>query len=196
MRNAENIEALLQLKPDFIGFIFYDKSKRFMTEVLPEIDFGTTLKTGVFVNESLDKILKTADNYRLDVIQLHGQESPEVCQKIQDAGYKVIKVFSVGNTFDFKICKAYSAFTDWFLFDTKGSFPGGNGIGFNWEILKDYKLEKTFLLSGGISLADLETIKIFKHPKLAGVDVNSGFEISPGYKNINELKTFFNEIRS
>jgi len=196
MRESQNISDLLKLQPDFIGFIFYPKSKRFMNLDLPDIDFGNTLKTGVFVDENIDKVLEIAQTYRLDVLQLHGKESPEYSQILKQKSYKIIKVFSVGNNFDFKQCVDYDKIADYFLFDTQGKLPGGNGQLFNWDLLSGYKLRIPFLLSGGIGLAHLPALKTFSHPQLAGIDVNSGFEIHPGYKNINELKTFFNEIRS
>ena len=196
MREPENISDLLNLQPDFIGFIFYPKSKRYLDKNLPDIDFGNTLKTGVFVNEHSDNVLKTAQKYRLDVLQLHGNESPAYCQKLKEKSYKIIKVFSIDNHFNFKQCVDYQPVVDYFLFDTKGKLPGGNGQVFNWDILSGYDLITPFLLSGGIGLKHLPAIKAFSHPRLAGIDVNSGFESHPGYKNMNELKTFFYEIRS
>ena len=196
MREPENISDLLKLQPDFIGFIFYPKSKRYMNIKLPKIDFDKTLKTGVFVDEDSDKVLEIAQKYRLDVLQLHGHESPEYCQNLKVKAYQIIKVFSVGAKFDFKQCGDYESVADYFLFDTKGKLPGGNGQVFNWDVLSSYDLKTPFLLSGGIGLQHLPAIKNFTHPKLAGIDVNSGFESRPAYKNINELKTFFNEIRS
>ncbi len=196
MREPENISDLLKLQPDYIGFIFYPKSKRYMNTKLPDIDFGKTLKAGVFVDEDSDKVLEIAQKYQLDVLQLHGNESPEYCQNFSEKSYQIIKVFSVGTDFNFKQCSVYEGIVDYFLFDTKGKLPGGNGQVFNWNILSAYDLKTPFLLSGGIGLQHLPAIKNFAHPQLIGIDVNSGFEIRPGYKNINELKTFFNEIRS
>ncbi len=196
MREPENISDLLKLQPDFIGFIFYPKSKRYMDMELPDIDFGKTLKTGVFVDEHSDKVLEIAQKYRLDVLQLHGSESPEYCQNLKKKSYQIIKVFSVVKDFNFNQCVDYEGIVDLSLFDTKGKLPGGNGQVFNWDILSAYNLKTPFLLSGGIGLQHLSAIKNFTHPQLMGIDVNSGFEIRPAYKNINELKTFFNEIRS
>ncbi|HFX18274.1 MAG TPA: phosphoribosylanthranilate isomerase [Flavobacteriales bacterium] len=195
MRDAENIQALLALQPDFIGFIFYDKSSRHVGEKIPKLEYGKTLKTGVFVNEDLDKLLDIAQNNHLDVIQLHGNESPAYCQIIQQKSYKVIKAFSIKQAADFKKCQDYINVSDYFLFDTKGPLPGGNGQTFDWSVLDQYQLNKAFLLSGGIKLSHLSEINKIKHSQIVGVDVNSGFEIAPAYKNINELKTFINEIR-
>jgi len=196
MRDPDNIKDLLALQPDFMGLIFYPKSARYVNQTLPDIDFGKTLKTGVFVNENIEKLLQIADDYNLDVIQLHGNESPEYTQEVKKAGYQVIKVFSVGDSFDFSICKTYMSAADYFLFDTKGKLPGGNGTVFHWDILQNYKLDKPFLLSGGINMSHLKSILNLQHPMLFGVDVNSGFELRPAYKNINDLKIFIDEIRS
>ncbi len=196
MREPDNIAGLLALQPDYIGFIFYPESKRYMNQKLPDIDFGETLKTGVFVNEKLENVIKTAQKFDLDVLQLHGNETPAYCQILKEQSYQLIKVFSIDTNFDFEQCKAYEKVADLFLFDTKGKLPGGNGQVFNWDILSDYDLKTPFLLSGGIGLQHTPAIKKLKHPKLAGIDVNSGFEIRPGYKNIDKLKTFFHEIRS
>jgi len=196
MREEENIKELLKLQPDLIGFIFYDKSKRYVSGDLPDINYGNTRKTGVFVNENMDNLLNIAKKYKLDNIQLHGLETPEYCQAIQSAGYTVIKAFSVYDTFDFNQCLDYEENVDCYLFDTKGKLPGGNGQTFNWEVLSKYHLRTPFLLSGGIALEHLSEVKKFSHPQFYGIDVNSGFEIRPAYKDINQLKTFFYELRS
>ncbi len=196
MRDPDNIKDLLALNPDFMGLIFYPKSARYVNKPLPDIDFGNTLKTGVFVNENIKKLLKIATNYSLEVIQLHGNESPEYTQEVKKHDYQVIKVFPVDNNFDFSICQTYMSAADYFLFDTKGKLPGGNGTVFTWDILQNYKLDKPFLLSGGINMSHLKSIINLQHPMLFGVDVNSGFETQPAYKNINDLKIFINEIRS
>ncbi len=195
MREPGNIKALLALKPDYTGFIFYKKSKRFVGDQLPDLSYTGTRKTGVFVDEDLSVLLQTAIQNKLDTVQLHGQEPPEYCQAVQAAGFEVIKAFAVDSDFDFNICKIYEPVTDLFLFDTKGLLPGGNGTSFDWNILSGYTLDKAFLLSGGISLQYLPALKTFSHPQLYGVDVNSGFEQQPAYKDINQLKTFFNELR-
>jgi len=196
MREPENIKDLISLQPDFIGFIFYDKSKRFVGEKIPDVNYGVVRKTGVFVNQNLPIVLRTAALNKLDTIQLHGQESPEYCEAVQNEGFEVIKAFSVDKDFDFRICNLYETSADLFLFDTKGLLPGGNGETFDWNILSNYNLNIPFLLSGGIGLDQLESLKNFYHPQLYGVDVNSGFETKPAYKNIDNLKTFFNELRS
>ena len=197
MKNMENIHAVLLLEPDYIGFIFYPKSVRFMDKALPKnLTFGNTKKTGVFVNENMETILKTANKYSLDAIQLHGNETPEMCEKIKTYKYQVIKVFSVDDDFNFNNCKAYNNVCDLFLFDTKGKLHGGNGVTFNWKKLEEYTLEKSFLLSGGISLEHTQELIKIKHKKLLGVDINSKFENNKGLKNIKQLNSFFYEVRN
>ncbi|MEM6804745.1 MAG: phosphoribosylanthranilate isomerase [Bacteroidota bacterium] len=189
MKYPDNIAELLTLSPDYMGMIFYTKSSR---NVGPELDakaiqmIETVKKIGVFVNEEEDIMLAKAKQYGLDYLQLHGRESPELCKSLKNKGIGIIKVFSVGNGFDFKQLKAYEAFVDFFLFDTKGKHPGGNGVVFNWDILNDYPSEVPFFLSGGIGLENATDIP--NHPKLFALDVNSKFELSPGLKNISELK--------
>ncbi len=195
MREKENIKDLLSLEPDYIGFIFYPPSKRFMQTDIKGIDFGSTKKTGVFVDESFENILSVAKKYQLDVIQLHGHESPVLVEKLKNKGYEVFKAFSVDNHFDFNETIAFIKFVDFFIFDAKGKLPGGNGYRFDWKKLDEYQGEKAFLLSGGISPEHLDEIEDFSHPQFAGVDVNSGFEIEPAYKNINELRKFINRLR-
>jgi phosphoribosylanthranilate isomerase len=196
MREPDNLKDLVSLQPDFIGFIFYDQSKRFVGKKIPDVQYGDARKTGVFVNQNLPDVLKTAMLNKLDTVQLHGQESPDYCEAIQNEGFEVIKAFSVDKDFDFRVCNLYETSADLFLFDTKGLLPGGNGQTFDWNILSNYNLNKPFLLSGGIGLQHLKSLKNFNHPKLYGIDVNSGFETRPAYKNIEQLKTFFNELRS
>jgi len=195
MRDSKNISGLLNLKPDFIGFIFYDKSKRFVTD-FPQIEIPfSTKKVGVFVNETIDKLLKKVVDYQLDCVQLHGNESLEYCQILRHSelvseSFEIIKVFSVDDDFDFSKTNVYQKVCDYFLFDTKGKNYGGNGVKFNWDLLKNYKGKTPFLISGGISKNDAEEIKKFNHPAFLGVDINSGFEIEPALKNINEIKEF------
>ncbi|MDX1829023.1 MAG: phosphoribosylanthranilate isomerase [Lutibacter sp.] len=190
MRDAENIQSLLALKPDFIGFIFYNKSKRFV-EGFPQVDFPKGIKkVGVFVNENIDVILDKVKKYQLNVVQLHGNETPEYCAKLHYYKLEVIKAFSVDENFNFNSILAYENSCNYFLFDTKGTNYGGNGIKFNWEILQKYRGNVPFLLSGGISKNDVSEIQKIMHSAFEGVDINSGFEIEPALKNINEIKEF------
>lgn len=190
MRDKENILGLLALKPDFIGFIFYDKSKRFVTDFPQNEIPSTTKKVGVFVNETIEEIIEKANQHTLDFVQLHGNETSEFCEKLVAKNIKIIKAFSVDENFDFSAIKSFEKHVSLFLFDTKGNNYGGNGIKFNWELLQKYLGRKPFLLSGGISINDAAEIKKIKHPAFLGIDINSGFEMEPGLKNIKEIKEF------
>lgn len=211
MRESENISELIKLNPDFIGFIFYNKSKRFVAD-FPQIKFPLTIKkVGVFVNEDIEIVLEKVNNYQLNVVQLHGNETPEYCynlklnnshlecsRKIVSESFEIIKAFSIHEHFDFNLTKHYENSCDYFLFDTKGTNYGGNGIKFNWEILQNYKGKVPYLLSGGISKEDSTAILSFQRreeSKLCiGIDINSGFEIKPGLKNIQDIKEFKNKL--
>lgn len=197
MRKSENLQSLLTLKPDFVGFIFYAKSKRFV-EDFPQIDFPKEIKkVGVFVNETIEGIERIVLKHQLNAVQLHGNESPEYCKALLRIGnqqIEILKAFSIDDDFDFSETEPYQAVCDFLLFDTKGKDYGGNGIKFNWDVLQKYKGKTPFLLSGGISKNDVFEIKNFKHDAFAGVDINSGFEIEPALKNINEIKEFKNNL--
>jgi len=194
MREAENIQALSQLAPQYIGFIFYERSKRFVGEVFDE-KLTTKLpksikKTGVFVDANYEYIKEKVNRYQLNAVQLHGDETPAFCKQISDLGVEIIKVFSVGESFDFETVLPFGECSDYFLFDTKGKERGGNGISFNWNILNNYTQEKSFFLSGGIGPDSVQALQTFHHPKCIAIDINSKFEISPGLKNIETIRTF------
>ena len=199
MRDPENISGIVAALPDFMGFIFYPKSKRFVgfepsTEILAVIP-DSVQKVGVFVDETPEKVMEIVAGWKLDVVQLHGNESPEYCQQIKNSGMVVFKAFSVDEQFDFAAMKAYSGVCDYFLFDTKGQLPGGTGQKFNWELLENYRGDVPFFLSGGIGPDDLEVLRNFKHPRWHGIDINSGFEISPALKDVEKVSGFIEEIR-
>ncbi|MES2543879.1 MAG: phosphoribosylanthranilate isomerase [Bacteroidota bacterium] len=187
MKYPDNILEVGSLLPDYMGFIFYEKSSRFFDGEIPEIP-KSIKKVGVFVDASLNEILAKIEKYKLDVIQLHGNESVEFCESLKQSPQlsgqiEVIKVFSVGDDFDFERLKEYETVCDYFLFDTKGKLPGGNGYTFNWEVLKNYNSEKPFFLSGGIGIEEIKIIEKMNLPVYA-IDVNSKFEIEPGLKNV------------
>lgn len=255
MRESGNIQELVKLFPDYIGFIFYDKSKRFVSE-FPNVEIPSTIKkVGVFVNESIENIVKLIVKYKLDAVQLHGGESAEYCEELfrslsvvevnviennsnqnvisiplnhrkantdtkilitersrsgkelklktistlLNHQFEIIKAFSVDEIFDFSTTKAFGQFCNLFVFDTKGKGYGGTGKKYDWNILKNYKGETPFLLSGGIEPNDVETILSFlrkqESNQCIGVDLNSGFENAPGFKNIEKLKIFFKEVK-
>ncbi len=196
MRKPDNIKEILNLDINMMGFIFYRSSPR-SAQLIPErINFNTTSKVGVFVDASLNEVVKKAMSFHLDYLQLHGKESPEYCMNLKKYEKKIIKAFSIDIDFDFGLCMNYLNAADYFLFDTKGKLKGGNGKIFDWNILKRYNLNKPFLLSGGISPEHLQEIKKFTHPQFAGIDINSGFEIKPGIKNYKKLKHFIHELRN
>ncbi|MEM7373524.1 MAG: phosphoribosylanthranilate isomerase [Bacteroidota bacterium] len=199
MKHPENIEQLLRLEPDFMGLIFYPKSPRNVDGKINPArvrSLNTLRKVGVFVNESLEKIMEKIQEYGLDLIQLHGQEKPELCRNLQERGVGVIKVFSIGSGFDFDRLRAYEAVVDYFLFDTKGKHPGGNGVVFNWDILQEYPSNVPFFLSGGIGPESLDRLNNLKLPNLYAVDVNSRFELEPGLKDISALQHFTQHLSS
>ncbi|MDQ3392580.1 MAG: phosphoribosylanthranilate isomerase [Bacteroidota bacterium] len=198
MREKENIFSISELCPQFLGFIFYPDSKRFVGGLDPQhtqVPEGVK-KVGVFVNSSKEEILGLVEEFKLNIIQLHGDEQPEQCKELQEAGIAIIKAFSVDENFDFDQLNAYKKFVSYFLFDTKGKEYGGNGITFNWQILDRYKLDIPFFLSGGIDLNHIEDIKNLKHKQLFALDLNSRFEIRPGYKDVAKLKIFVDRIKA
>lgn len=186
MKYPKNILEVSELLPDYLGFIFYEKSSRYFDDEIPEIP-KSVKKVGVFVNATLDEIMSKIKKYNLDLIQLHGNESPAFCQILKKENIQIIKVFSVDDDFDFEILNQYENVCDFFLFDTKGKLHGGNGVTFNWEILKKYTSQKPLFLSGGIGIEEIDKIKKLNLPIFA-IDVNSKFEKEPGLKNIDLLK--------
>ncbi|GHC60396.1 phosphoribosylanthranilate isomerase [Ulvibacter litoralis] len=191
-----NVAEVANLQPDYLGFIFYEGSPRNFTAQLPELS-SKLKKVGVFVNASEAFISEKIKTYQLDVIQLHGEETPEFCKTIKaENNVQVWKVFSVKDAFDFSILTAYEPYADKFLFDTKGKEKGGNGYTFDWTILKDYPSKIPFILSGGIGLEQLDALKEIQKTELPiyAIDVNSKFESQPGLKNIHDLKKFKNEL--
>ncbi len=196
MRDQDNVQELIKLSPDFIGFIFHEGSPRNIIE-FPGINIPESIhKTGVFVNKSVNYILSVCKDHNLNCVQLHGQESPNICKRIKSEGLKVIKAFNIRKDFDFSILGVYENSCDYLLFDAFGKYPGGNNITFDWDIFQDYNGTTPFLLSGGIKPELLDKIKAISHKNFAGVDINSGFEVQPGLKNIELIKKFKDELFS
>lgn len=192
MRDAQNIRDVEALGIDWIGMIFWPKSKRYVAEVpsyLPE----HLKKVGVFVDSTLDDILQHISDYQLDIIQLHGQESPDFAKALKP--HTIIKAFNIEKADDLLQTEKYKGIADYFLFDTKGKMVGGNGQKFDWSVLTAYQGKTPFLLSGGIGPEDAESVRSFHHPRCIGIDLNSRFESEPGFKDINQLKTFINKLR-
>jgi len=173
-----------------MGFIFFERSKRFAPDLDKELLLGfpeTTKKVGVFVNAPIQQVKEKVRQYKLDYVQLHGDESVEYVGELFAIGIKVIKVLSVGEEFDFDQLKPYKGLVDFFLFDTKGKERGGNGVVFNWEVLNDYPYDVPYFLSGGIDLENAKDIAGLKVQPYA-IDVNSKFELEPGLKDIEQVK--------
>lgn len=189
MKYYENIQEVSQLLPDYLGFIFYEKSSRYFNGEIPKLPKNIQ-KVGVFVNATLEEILAKIEEYELNIIQLHGNETPEFCKKLQQLPIEIIKVFSVNDAFDFDVIQPYETVCNYFLFDTKGKLPGGNGTTFNWKILKKYPSTKPFFLSGGIGMEEIEQIKKLNLP-IHAIDINSKFESKPGLKNIENIRQLF-----
>jgi phosphoribosylanthranilate isomerase len=192
MRDAENIRQLETLGIDWMGMIFWPKSKRYVSTppvYLPQ----HVRKVGVFVDASLDAIRQHVEDYQLDIIQLHGQESPETLKNLKPL--TLIKAFNIATPEDLQKTEPYEGLADYFLFDTKGKSVGGNGEKFDWSVLASYQGETPFLLSGGIGSEDAQDVKTFHHPKCIGIDLNSRFETEPGLKDITKLKQFLEAIR-
>lgn len=188
-----NMKKVAKLKPDYLGFIFYEKSRRCMANTLAPEDLydlpKRVKKVGVFVDADTAYIQQMAEAYRLNVLQLHGNESPEQCRLLKEKGYQITKVFSIGQEdFNFAQLEPYKAHVDYFLFDTKGKQPGGNGVVFDWSKLRQYDNEIPFFLSGGVSLDNIDQLKTLAYFNLHAVDVNSQFEIEPGLKDIDKLQ--------
>lgn len=194
MKYPENIVEISALQPDYLGFIFWEKSIRNMdVDSIPKIQ-PSIKKVGVFVDASIDEIRAKVNLFQLDIIQLHGNETIAFCKELKKLNIEIIKVFSINNFFDFSILKDFIPQIDYFLFDTKGKLPGGNGITFNWKILENYPYEKPFFLSGGIGKTEVDAIKDFFQTEVAkkciAIDVNSRFETKPAYKSEIKLRKF------
>lgn len=229
MRDAENIRDVIGLDIDMIGFIFWKKSPRFVSNIsvkagiLPDQnsfvekdDNGNTTsdnesmsqnnrkakRVGVFVDEMPQNVVTNAYNYKLDFIQLHGNESTIYIDNLKRTlvpdilpDVKFIKAISIREADDVKRWREYKDHVDMFLFDTKCKCVGGSGEQFDWNVLDNYDGDIPFLLSGGIGPDDAERVKSFHHPMCIGIDLNSRFEISPALKDVESLKTFLNKVR-
>jgi phosphoribosylanthranilate isomerase len=197
MRDADNIAAVARLAPDYMGFIFYERSPRFAGGLPPEA-LGTllpgTLRVGVFVNAARDYISAQAARYRLDLLQLHGDESPADCAWFKP-GYGVIKAFGVQEEEDLAATHRYEGLCDYFLFDTKTRQRGGSGRKFDHRLLASYHSPTPFFLSGGIAPEDATAIAALRFPACEALDINSRFEASPGVKNVAQVGNFIETVR-
>ena len=187
MREADNIREVEALGIDMMGFIFWPKSSRYVSQ-RPDYLPKRVKRVGVFVDEDLEQVKRLAEDYGLYYIQLHGQESPSYIFQLR--GLHVIKAFNISTAEDLLQTQPYEGLVDYFLFDAKGKSVGGNGEKFNWDVLDVYQGNTPFLLSGGIGPDDTERVNAFHHPKCIGIDLNSRFELSPGLKDVAKLKEF------
>lgn len=197
MKYPDNVRAVSELKPDLLGFILYRNSPRYVdTDSLPGVIASVPqgiMKTGVLVNEPLEKALSIAGRGYFDFFQLHGDESPAYCMKLSQHA-KLIKAFHISDSLPNDL-EEYMPFCEMFLFDTAGINYGGTGKKFNHGILSGFNLDKKFILSGGISVTDADALLQSGFHKMTVIDVNSRFEISPGKKDIRLLKEFIDKIR-
>ncbi|MCX8080672.1 MAG: phosphoribosylanthranilate isomerase [Bacteroidia bacterium] len=194
--NTEQLSEIQNLSPDYCGFIFYEKSKRFFRgEFIPSLKAGI-LKTGVFVNPEPGYLTDTVNRFGLDAVQFHGHEPSSLCEKIKLLGKIVIKAFGIETKKDFDATLRYHSFCDYFLFDKKDQSFGGTGKTFDWKLLSYYRGTVPFFLSGGIGPENLADAFKIGHPQLFGVDLNSRWELSPGIKNIKLLKNHLLNLKT
>ena len=199
MRDGENIRQVEALGVDMMGFIFWPKSSRYVSQ-RPDYLPTQCKRVGVFVDEDPEQVKQLADDYGLDYIQLHGQESPAYISQLGEL--YIIKAFNIATAEDLLQTRPYEGLVDCFLFDAKGKSVGGNGEKFNWTVLADYVGKTPFLLSGGIGPDDAAQVNAFVRGDLQsarqciGIDLNSRFELSPGLKDINKLKVFLKQLNS
>jgi len=199
MKFAANIAAVAELQPDYLGFIFYEKSPRFITEVSAELIkyIPSEIKTtGVFVDEDLEKVKEKVSLHKLKAIQLHGKESPAYCSDLSSTfpTIEVIKAFGVDEDFEFSVLEPYLNVVNYFLFDTKTKAHGGSGKTFDWMILEKYTHPKPYFLSGGIDLQHASAITEIIDERLYALDINSRFEVEPGLKDAEKIKEFIKEM--
>jgi len=197
MREAENIREVEASGVDWMGFIFWPKSSRYVSEV-PSYLPTKCKRVGVFVDASIGDVMSQTEAFGLDLIQLHGQESPSYITQLRPhlpAQTQIIKALNIATTSDLEAAKRYEGVVDYLLFDTKGKCVGGNGEKFDWSVLDDYAGSTPFLLSGGIGPDDAERVKAFHHPKCIGIDLNSKFELSPALKDATKLQSFLSSLK-
>lgn len=199
MKYVENIQQIASVQPTYLGFIFYDQSPRNFEGIIPQLP-KEIKKVGVFVNEYIEILISLVEEYKLEVVQLHGNESIAYIKELKShlPKIEIIKAFSIADEFNFDEVKPYENEVDYFLFDAKGKQKGGNGITFNWQELNNYSLTKPYFLSGGIGLQETHNVLEFLKKPIAkycvGIDVNSKFETQIGMKSVAELRKFKNKL--
>ena len=216
MKYLENIQEVAGLQPDYLGFIFYDKSKRYFLEEnnlelgnknveefryhlesqILNLNFQIN-KVGVFVNESIKNIIRIATAFDIRILQLHGDETPEFCENLKLLDFKIIKAFGINESFDFSILNEYTDVCEYFLFDTKSNNYGGTGNHFDWNLLKQYDNSKPIFLSGGLDIKDIPTIHdLLKDINIHALDFNSKLEKDYGLKDVEKCKELINLVHN
>jgi phosphoribosylanthranilate isomerase len=197
LKEPADIASISALAPDYMGFIFYEHTPRFVGHefIFPANIPASIKRVGVFVNESIAAIREKVKRHTLDFVQLHGDESVGLCNKLNHEGISVIKVFRVSDDFDFKTTEEFEDVSEYFLFDTRGKKYGGNAEKFNWQILKKYGQNVPFFLSGGIGVEDIDEILQLKDLNLHAIDMNSGVEEAPGRKDRSKVLSAINKLR-
>lgn len=199
MKFPDNIQKVQVCEPDFLGFIFYKKSPRYVGGNLNIAEIDTkrnTKKVGVFVNSPIDEVVEMTRKNKLDFVQLHGTESIQFVKELSDKNIKIIKAFQINDDFNWLDINSFTAFVKYFLFDTATKNFGGSGLKFDWSQLSEYQESIPFFLSGGIGINDLQEIRKLKISKLYGIDINSKFETVPGMKNIELIKSMINQLKN
>lgn len=199
MRDADNIRQISLLKPDYMGFIFWEHTPR--TAIgMPASNISllpsTTRPVGVLVNETVESILSTCTTYGINTVQLHGSETPDMCLQLRSHGLHVWKAFGIDDGFDFSSLRDYEHTVEMLVLDTKTPKCGGSGRRFDWSILDRYDLDIPYLLSGGISPDSAnDVLAALSKPHFAGIDLNSRFESAPGIKDSEKLTNFANSLK-
>lgn len=204
MKYPENIQEVADLLPDYMGFIFYPASKRYVLgeqqNAFDDFLFKDTLrvqKVGVFVNEDIKQVIQYATQYEMNLLQLHGEEAPEYCEQLRYLGFPIIKAFGIDADFDFSVLGEYEDVCDYYLFDTKSSSYGGTGTHFDWNLLKKYTGSKPVFLSGGLEVNDIPTIHdLIKDIPVYALDFNSKLEKDYGYKDVMQCKEAIQSVRN
>lgn len=197
MVRPTNILEVAALRPDYMGFIFFNGSPRFVGRdfSIPQAFPKEIERVGVFVNAKTEDMIVLADKHRLDYLQLHGNELPTQCDLLKQAGLKLIKVFSISPDFNFSVVTDYEEVADFFLFDTAGRQYGGTGTRFDWQLLKPYHQRVPFFLSGGIDPGNVAQWKDLSTMNIHALDVNSGVEDRPGMKNMAAILELMNNLK-
>lgn len=198
MRDSVNLREVDGLGVDMIGFVFYKHSPRFVS-ARPSFLPVNAERVGVFVNASYYYINDCISRFGLDVVQLHGDETPDYCREMRRfavAPVKIIKAIGIKCSADVERASAYAGYVDYLLFEPRCTSRGGSGRKFDWSILDSYAGDSPFLLSGGLGPGDAGIIKSLSHPRLAGIDLNSCFELSPAFKDVAALKQFIEELNN